>query len=64
MVENSIKDQFLDLMLDSASKVNIGDPLNPATTMGPIVSAQQADKIAGYIMKGIEESANLKFGGN
>ena len=64
LVENSIKDQFLDLMLDRASKVNIGDPLNPATTMGPIVNAQQADKIAGYIRKGIEEGAHLKFGGN
>jgi gamma-glutamyl-gamma-aminobutyraldehyde dehydrogenase len=64
LVENSIKDQFLDLMLDRASKVNIGDPLNPATTMGPIVNAQQADKIAGYIKKGIEEGAILKFGGS
>ncbi|MFT5501594.1 MAG: gamma-glutamyl-gamma-aminobutyraldehyde dehydrogenase [Woeseiaceae bacterium] len=42
----------------------MGDPLNPATTMGPIVNAQQADKIAGYIKKGIEEGAILKFGGN
>lgn len=64
LVESSIKDRFLELMVERASKVKIGDPLDPETNMGPIVNAQQADKIASYIRKGTDEGAQLKFGGD
>ena len=43
--------------------VVIGDPADPATTMGPVVSKLQYDKIQGLIEKGIEEGAKLVTGG-
>lgn len=64
LVEKSIKDEFVAKMKERAAKVVIGDPLNPETTMGPIVSRKQADRVLSYITKGAEEGAELKAGGN
>jgi aldehyde dehydrogenase (NAD+) len=41
----------------------IGDPLDPATTIGPIVSASQRDSIIGFIRAGIGQGARLALGG-
>ncbi len=43
--------------------VVVGDPADEATTMGPVVSKAQFDKIQGLIAKGIEEGAKLVTGG-
>jgi aldehyde dehydrogenase (NAD+) len=40
-----------------------GDPDNPATEVGPMVSAKQWNRVQGYIRKGIEEGARLLAGG-
>lgn len=41
----------------------VGDPFDPATTLGPLVSADQRDRVIGYIEKGIAEGARLVAGG-
>jgi betaine-aldehyde dehydrogenase len=41
----------------------MGDPLDPATTFGPMVSARQRDIVEGFIAKGIAEGARLVTGG-
>lgn len=64
LVENSVRERFLELMIDRASKVVLGDPLDPATSMGPIVNARQADSVTDYIRKGLDEGAQLRCGGN
>ena len=43
--------------------VVVGDPVDPATAIGPVVSQLQYDKIQGLIEKGIEEGAKLVTGG-
>jgi aldehyde dehydrogenase (NAD+) len=40
-----------------------GDPKDPATTMGPVVSEKQWNRVQGYIRKGIDEGARLIVGG-
>jgi aldehyde dehydrogenase (NAD+) len=40
-----------------------GDPFDESTTLGPLVSATQRDRVRGYIEKGIEEGARLLTGG-
>ena len=40
-----------------------GDPFEPATTLGPLVSAAQRDRVRGYIEKGSQEGAKLVVGG-
>lgn len=64
LVENAVKAEVLELMLERASRVVIGDPLDPSTTMGPIANSGQAEKISSLIQKGKEEGARLVYGGS
>ncbi|MCF0254188.1 MAG: aldehyde dehydrogenase family protein, partial [Duodenibacillus sp.] len=41
----------------------VGDPLDPATRIGPVASRQQFEKVSSYIRKGLEEGARLVAGG-
>lgn len=43
--------------------VRLGDPLDPATTMGPLVSQMQYDKVQNLIQSGLDEGATLVAGG-
>src|SRR5687768_15179269 len=48
-VEESVKDQFLSQLSERAGKIAVGDPMNKATQMGPQVSAEQLNRIKGYV---------------
>ena len=43
--------------------MNVGDPMNEATDLGPVVSEVQYDKIQALIQTGIDEQATLVVGG-
>ncbi|WP_136636158.1 betaine-aldehyde dehydrogenase [Pseudooceanicola onchidii] len=62
-VHKAIKQQFLDRMKDRLANAVIGDPLNEATSFGPMVSERQLDIVMGYIEKGQSEGATLVTGG-
>jgi acyl-CoA reductase-like NAD-dependent aldehyde dehydrogenase len=47
----------------TAESARIGDPFDPATTLGPLVSKVQMERVRGYIRKGVEEGARLVTGG-
>lgn len=63
IVEESIKDRLLDKVAEVIKELVIGDPLDPATRMGPVVSQSQFDRVLGYIGAGQEEGARLRLGG-
>jgi 4-guanidinobutyraldehyde dehydrogenase/NAD-dependent aldehyde dehydrogenase len=63
LVEERIRDEFLDRLVAFAGTMQPGDPLDPATRMGAIVDEIQFDTVMGYIEKGREEGATLKVGG-
>ncbi|ABW13834.1 aldehyde dehydrogenase [Parafrankia sp. EAN1pec] len=46
-----------------AESTVIGDPRDPATTLGPMASAEHRDRVDGYIRTGIDEGARLVSGG-
>jgi aldehyde dehydrogenase (NAD+) len=48
---------------EAVRAVRVGDPLDPATTMGPLVSRSQYDKVQTLIRSGIDEGAALVAGG-
>ncbi|MDQ0354084.1 aldehyde dehydrogenase (NAD+) [Rhodoplanes tepidamans] len=48
---------------DAIDTIRLGDPLDPATTMGPLVSRAQYDKVQDLIQSGIDEGATLVAGG-
>jgi aldehyde dehydrogenase (NAD+) len=47
----------------TAERVVVGDPASQSTTIGPVVSKLQFDRVEGYIAKGIAEGAKLIVGG-
>jgi aldehyde dehydrogenase (NAD+) len=51
---------FLKAMYEG---ITPGDPQDPGTLCGPVISAKQRDRILGYLRKGVEEGARLLVGG-
>lgn len=62
-VERAVQDQFLDRLAARAKKMRIGDPLDPETHVGALISRDHAAKVMSYIEKGKAEGARLVFGG-
>jgi 4-guanidinobutyraldehyde dehydrogenase/NAD-dependent aldehyde dehydrogenase len=63
IVEESIRDRFLQMVVERAADWMPGDPLDPATSMGPMIDQGQFDTVAGYVDVGRNEGAELVFGG-
>jgi aldehyde dehydrogenase (NAD+) len=63
LVPQSLYEEAVTLAASVAQNVHPGDPLNPETRMGPVVSEVQYNKIQGLIEKGLEEGAQLVIGG-
>lgn len=62
-VHRDIKDVFLARLAERLSRAVIGDPQDPATTFGPMVSERQMDIVLRYIEKGRTDGARLICGG-
>ncbi|MPZ83148.1 MAG: aldehyde dehydrogenase family protein [Actinophytocola sp.] len=56
-------DEAVEAAVAAAAKYQPGDPTQETTRIGPAVSAAQRDRVVGYIRKGVEEGADLAFGG-
>jgi acyl-CoA reductase-like NAD-dependent aldehyde dehydrogenase len=63
IVEDSIREQFVEMVVEQSTKWMPGDPLDPATTMGPMIDAGQLKIVADYVDIGKEEGASLMAGG-
>ncbi len=63
-VEQSIHDEFVSKVVARAQTRQLGDPLDPNTTQGPQVDADQFNKILSYIDKGKTEGAKCLTGGS
>jgi len=56
-------EQAAEVAAKTAAKIRVGDPTQETTTMGPLVSEIQFEKVQALISKGIEEGATLVCGG-
>ena len=63
-VQKGIKEAFLKKLTERLGNAVIGDPLEEATSFGPMVSENQMNIVLGYIDKGKAEGARLVTGGN
>jgi aldehyde dehydrogenase (NAD+) len=63
LVHESQMDEVVPYLIDEASRYKLGDPRDPATTMGPVVNQAQYDSIQRHIQIGIDEGARLVCGG-
>jgi aldehyde dehydrogenase (NAD+) len=64
LVENKIYDNFMDGLDKRSRSIRVGDPLDPETYMGPVVSEEQFDRVMSYIDIGKQEGASLVAGGD
>ncbi len=56
-------DELVEALAGAFSEVRVGDPFDPATQMGPLVSSRQRDRVEGYITQGVQQGAVLATGG-
>ncbi|MBJ9974587.1 aldehyde dehydrogenase [Pseudomonas sp. S75] len=63
LVERSIKDRFLPMVVEALKAWKPGNPLDPATTVGALVDTQQMNTVLSYIESGQQGGATLLTGG-
>ena len=63
IVERHIADRFVEAMAAATQALCVGEPLDEATQMGPLVSANQRERTEAYIASGLAEGARLVCGG-
>jgi aldehyde dehydrogenase (NAD+) len=63
LVPNSRLDDIKRRIRDAMRTFTVGDPANPQTTIGPMVSQKQYERVQSYIRKGIDEGAEVLSGG-
>lgn len=56
-------DEIVDALVAHVRTMTVGDPTDPATQLGPLISRQQRERVEGYIAKGKAEGARLVLGG-
>lgn len=63
LIEKPVHDAFMQKLAERTAKLAVGDPMNPKTRVGALVSRQQMDRVLGYIESGKSEGAALLTGG-
>ncbi len=63
VVPRSLYSQVLELAAQAVGSLKVGDPADPTTRLGPLISATQRDRVEGYIAKGKQEGARVVMGG-
>jgi aldehyde dehydrogenase (NAD+) len=55
--------EVVDALCENVAAMKVGDPLDPATELGPLVAERQRDRVEGYIASGQDEGAKVVLGG-
>lgn len=63
-VEESIFDRFIEKLQSAANRIVVGNATDPATTMGPVITRTDRDRIAAIVNTAKEDGADLIYGGN
>ncbi|WP_220811276.1 aldehyde dehydrogenase [Pseudomonas paralcaligenes] len=63
LVENSIKDRFVPMVVEAIKTWKPGNPLDPATNVGALVDTTQMNNVLSYIQAGHDDGAKLVAGG-
>jgi acyl-CoA reductase-like NAD-dependent aldehyde dehydrogenase len=63
LVERPLYDDFVGKFSELASGLKVGDPLDPETQVGSLISSEHRDRVHGYVETGREEGAEVATGG-
>ena len=62
-VHEKIYDNFISALVEKTKKMKIGNPLDPATDIGPLISKNQMERVLGYIESGKQNGFKIILGG-
>jgi len=63
LVEEPVADEFLDRFVKRASALRIGDPRDPATDIGPLISRAHLERVDGFVKRAVAAGAKAVIGG-
>jgi phenylacetaldehyde dehydrogenase len=63
LVHESVMDEFAAELARAVAAFRVGDPFDEATMLGPVVSAEQFERVNSYVSVGISEGAEVVLGG-
>jgi acyl-CoA reductase-like NAD-dependent aldehyde dehydrogenase len=63
LVQRGIYEPYLQALSAMAGYIQVGDPMDPATTMGPVISQTAMDRILGMVRRGQDQGGRLVIGG-
>ena len=63
LVERTLYDEFVARFIEFAGRVKVGDPLDPETQMGSLISPAHRAKVHAFVEEGLEEGAEVVLGG-
>ena len=63
IAHEDVHDELVDKLIRQAERLTLGDGLNEATDVGPIVNRHQLKRVHDYVQLGVKEGANLATGG-
>src|SRR5882724_8954086 len=63
LVEASLYDDFVSSFSDAAKRLKVGDPLEPETQMGSLISTAHRDRVHSFVERGLAEGAEVVTGG-
>lgn len=63
IVQQSVREQFVEMVVERSKNWMPGNPLDPATAMGPMIDQAQQNTVAEYVDIARKEGASLVFGG-
>ena len=64
IVQDELHDALVDEIVRRAQKIRIGGPFDEDAETGPLISAEQLNKVADYVAKSVDEGAVLRTGGS
>ncbi|HVL34349.1 MAG TPA: aldehyde dehydrogenase, partial [Burkholderiales bacterium] len=62
-VQRGVREAFLAALLEKTRQLRVGDPQDPATQMGPLITREHRESIERYVKLGLEEGGRLLAGG-
>jgi betaine-aldehyde dehydrogenase len=63
LVERPIYQEFVDRFVERTRAIRLGDPLDDATEMGPLISPSHRDRVDGFVRRAVAQGATLCCGG-
>jgi len=63
LVERPVYDEFVERLATRASAIRVGDPADPETELGALISTEHYERVLSYIESGVAEGARLVAGG-